>query len=177
MATQIFLIQGDIIAQDTDVIVNAANITLLGGGGVDGAIHKAAGPGLLQECSMIGGCATGEAVITKGYNLKAKRVIHTVGPIWRGGYGDEAESLASCYRNALRLAVSNGLKTISLPALSVGQYGFPIDQATPIAVATVMEFLADDPPVSEIRFVCFTLNIATVYEQELQRRGIQYTKK
>jgi O-acetyl-ADP-ribose deacetylase (regulator of RNase III) len=146
---------GDLTKLAVDAIVNAANTTLLGGGGVDGAIHRAAGPKLLEECRTLGGCPTGEAKITKGYNLSAKFVIHTVGPVWRDGKHGEDELLANCYRNSLALAVAHGLKTIAFPAISTGAYGFPLDRATRIAVAETRRFLEKDQTIEKVIFVCF----------------------
>ena len=172
MTARITLVQGDITTQQVDAIVNAANERLLGGGGVDGAIHRAAGPQLLAECRTIGGCPTGEARITKGYRLPARFVIHTVGPVWRGGEKGEPELLASCYRCSLQLAVNNGVKTVAFPSISTGVYGFPIELAAPIAIGTVQEFLAGESSLEEVRFVCFSSDDYVVYRQELQRRGI-----
>ncbi len=173
MASHITLVQGDITTQQVDAIVNAANATLLGGGGVDGAIHRAAGSQLLEKCCTLGGCPTGEARITKGYRLPAKFVIHTVGPIWRGGERGEPELLASCYRNSLRLAVDNDAKTVAFPSISTGVYGFPIGQAAPIAIGTVQDFLAGESSLEKVRFVCFSSDDYVVYRQELERRGIE----
>ena len=190
MTTRITLVQGDITQQQVDAIVNAANERLLGGGGVDGAIHRAAGPQLLAECRTLGGCPTGEARITKGYRLPARFVIHTVGPVWRGarragppravygqGYAEagekgEPELLASCYRSSLRLAVDNGAKTVAFPSISTGVYGFPIELAAPIAIGTVQDFIAEEPLLEEVRFVCFSSDDYVVYRQELERRGL-----
>lgn len=152
---RIKVVIGDITRQNVDAIVNAANPTLLGGGGVNGAIHRAAGPELLAECRTIGGCKTGDAVVTRGYRLPAPWVIHTVGPVWRGGTYGEAELLASCYRNSLRLAVEHNLRTIAFPAISTGAYGYPVRQAARVAVSTVTQFLSDHKSIEEVRFVCF----------------------
>ena len=161
MAAEIEIIYGDITTLDVDAIVNAANTTLLGGGGVDGAIHRAAGPELLAECRALGGCEPGEAKLTRGYHLPARFVIHTVGPIWRGGKHGEARILANCYRNSLELAVGNEIKTIAFPAISCGAYGYPIEQAAQIALQTTREFLA---ACGDLAKVIFALWDKDVYE-------------
>ena len=160
-------LQGDITKLEADAIVNAANKTLLGGGGVDGAIHRAAGRGLLEECKGLGGCETGEAKITQGYRLPAKHVIHTVGPVWGGGDRNEDELLANCYRNSLKLAVENDITTIAFPAISTGVYHFPADRACAIAVQTVTEFLEANPIIEKVIFCCFDARTHGLYQQEL----------
>lgn len=155
MAERMTVVEGDITKQEVDAIVNAANESLRGGGGVDGAIHRAAGPELLEECIQVGGCPTGEARITKGYRLPARYVIHTVGPRWHGGDRGEAELLASCYRNALRLAAVNKVETLAFPSISTGAYGYPLEEATRIAVNTVKDELETYPGIREVRFVTF----------------------
>ena len=155
--------RGDITKLNVDAIVNAANTTLLGGGGVDGAIHRAAGPELLAECRTLGGCRPGEAKITRGYRLPARFVIHTVGPVWRGGTRGEAETLANCYRNSLQVAVENGIKTIAFPAISCGAYGYPVQEAAQIAVNTTREFLANDDKIEKVIFVLWGDDIYETY--------------
>ncbi len=166
--SKIKIIKGDITCCETDAIVNAANTTLLGGGGVDGAIHKAAGPELKEFCRKLDGCPTGEAKITPGFKLKAKWVIHTVGPVWGGGNNNEDSLLASCYRNSLKLAIENGIKTIAFPSISTGAYRFPIERATKIAVREVSDFLRNHPEIEQVVFVCFNEDVLKVYEKELE---------
>ena len=163
------IIQGDITQQDVDAIVNAANNTLLGGGGVDGAVHRSAGPALLEECRTLGGCPTGEARITRGYDLRAKHVIHTVGPVWHGGTRKEPESLANCYRNCLELAAEHGVRSIAFPSISTGVYGYPIGKASKIAVTTVGKWLDDPGPIELVRFVCFGAGDFEVYQRLVKR--------
>jgi O-acetyl-ADP-ribose deacetylase (regulator of RNase III) len=167
MSGKITVIEGDITEQHVDAIVNAANESLLGGGGVDGAIHRAAGPELLAECRTLGGCPTGQAVITRGYRLPARWVIHTVGPVWRDGKADEDALLASCYRNSLALAAQHGVRTIAFPAISTGAYGFPLKRATKIAVTEVRRFLEQDTSVEEVIFVCFGAEAYRAYRAGL----------
>jgi len=164
---KIEIIRGDITKLDVDAIVNAANTTLLGGGGVDGAIHRAAGTELLAECRTLGGCRPGEARITRGYHLPARFVIHTVGPIWRGGKRHEPEILANCYRNSLQLAVENGIKTIAFPAISCGAYGYPIPEAAQIALKTTRDFLATNDSIEKVTFVLWDEDIYDAYRQLL----------
>ena len=155
----------DITKLAVDAIVNAANTRLLGGGGVDGAIHRAAGPGLLAECRALGGCATGSAKITGGYDLPARHVIHAVGPVWHGGTRGEAEQLAGCYRRAIELAGEHALKTIAFAAISCGVYGYPADQAAAVAVGAVRAALAGAPSIEEVTFVCFEPRVKTALER------------
>ena len=165
---RIELIQADITTMEVDAIVNAANESLLGGGGVDGAIHRGAGPELLKECRTLGGCKTSQAKITNGYILKAKFVIHTVGPVWRDGANGEPQLLASCYRNCLQLAVENQIQTITFPSISTGVYGYPIMQASQIAVREVRNFLVNNPLIKQVSFVCFSSEDLYVYKSLLQ---------
>lgn len=167
---KIEIIQGDITKLDVDAIVNAANQSLLGGGGVDGAIHRAAGPELLEACGPIGGCPTGEARITKGYKLTARYVIHTVGPVYSGKPRD-AELLKSCYRNSFMLAEENNVKSIAFPAISCGVYGYPINDACKIAVDTAGEFLSKNPAIEKVMFVLFSPGDKAIYDKYLLSLG------
>lgn len=160
---RVSIILGDITKIEVDAIVNAANNTLLGGGGVDGAIHRAAGPELLEECRQLNGCKTGEAKITKGYKLPAKFVIHTVGPIWRGGNHNEDELLAACYRNSLQLASENGIRTIAFPSISTGAYGFPVKRAAGIAMREIYRFLNEHSDIERVLMVCFDKKTMEAY--------------
>jgi len=164
---KIEIARGDITKVRVDAIVNAANTTLLGGGGVDGAIHRTAGPELLAECRSVGGCRPGDAKITRGYRLPARFVIHTVGPVWRGGNHGESEMLANCYRHSLQLAVENGIKTIAFPAISCGAYGYPIQDAAQIAVKTTRNFLATVDKIEKVTFVLWGDDIYDAYHHLL----------
>jgi O-acetyl-ADP-ribose deacetylase len=166
--TRVAIIKGDITMQTVDAIVNAANNSLLGGGGVDGAIHRVAGPHLLEETRMIGGCPTGEARITEGYNLPAKWVIHTVGPIWHGGGQDEDELLASCYRSVFAYVEPRKIRTIAFPSISTGAYGFPVDRASRIAVNETLRFLQGNETLAQVLFVCFDDRTKKAYEARMR---------
>ena len=164
---RLLTVLGDITKQSVDAIVNAANCSLLGGGGVDGAIHRAAGPELLAECRTLHGCETGKAKITKGYRLPAKHVIHTPGPVWHGGNKGEAELLASCYRSCLTLASENGCKTVDFPSISTGVYHFPLDKAAAIATKTIKEYLDAHPEIERVRMVCFDERTKAAYDSAI----------
>ncbi|MFO7189863.1 MAG: O-acetyl-ADP-ribose deacetylase [Pseudomonadota bacterium] len=169
MSTRLLALKCDITRLSVDAIVNAANNTLLGGGGVDGAIHRAAGPRLLEYCRTLGGCATGEAKLTPGFDLPARYVIHTVGPVWRGGRANEAELLASCYRRSFELAAAHGIGTLAFPAISCGVYGYPIEQAARIAVRECRLALAGHPTVEQVTFALFDDRALEIYLRELER--------
>ena len=160
-------VQGDITRETVDVVVNAANSSLLGGGGVDGAIHRAAGPELLEECRLLGGCPTGSAMLTGGYRLPARWVVHTVGPVWRGGGFGEAELLASCYRRSLELSAEVGARSVAFPSISTGLYGYPKDQAADVAVSTVRSLAGLVDLVEEVRFVAFSAEDFAIYQELL----------
>jgi O-acetyl-ADP-ribose deacetylase (regulator of RNase III) len=165
--TEIHSIVGNIVTLEVDAIVNAANSTLLGGGGVDGAIHYAAGPELREECRKLGGCPTGEARITGGYRIPARKIIHTVGPVWKGGSRREPELLAACYTNSLALALEHDLRTIAFPSISTGAYAYPLELAAPIAITTVQEFVASHAGIEQVTFCCFTREDHAIYKKLL----------
>jgi O-acetyl-ADP-ribose deacetylase (regulator of RNase III) len=169
MKKRVSIVEGDITKQRVDAIVNAANNSLLGGGGVDGAIHRAAGPELLEETRQMGGCPTGEARVSKGYRLPARWVIHTAGPIWAGGHKDEDKLLAGCYRNCLKMAVEHGAKTIAFPSISTGAYRFPLERATEIAMGETREFLEKDKTLEKVVFVCFGERVLKAYQGAFAR--------
>ena len=164
---RLLTVLGDITKQSVDAIVNAANCSLLGGGGVDGAIHRAAGPELLAECRTLHGCETGKAKITKGYRLPAKHVIHTPGPVWHGGNNGEPELLASCYRSCLELASENGCRTVDFPSISTGVYRFPLNKAAAIACKTIKEYLEAHPEIERVRMVCFDERTKAAYNSAI----------
>jgi O-acetyl-ADP-ribose deacetylase (regulator of RNase III) len=169
MEKRVQILEGDITKQQVDAIVNAANTSLLGGGGVDGAIHKAAGPELLEETRQIGGCPTGEARVSKGYRLPAKWVIHTVGPVWRGGHKNEEKLLASCYKKSFQAAQDLGAKSIAFPSISTGAYGFPLERATEIALGVTKNFLETNETLTKVRFVCFGEKALNTYREVYRR--------
>ena len=175
--TEITALETDITKLDVDAIVNAANTSLLGGGGVDGAIHRAAGPELLAECRTLHGCQTGEAKITRGYRLPARHVIHAVGPRWKGGNADEPRVLANCYRNSLALARKHQLKSIAFPAISCGIYGYPLEDAVAIAVSEVLAFVNRQRDLDRVVFACFGNDVLNAYRQELARQGIDTNRR
>jgi O-acetyl-ADP-ribose deacetylase (regulator of RNase III) len=169
MDPRVKIVEGDITKQPVDAIVNAANTSLLGGGGVDGAIHRAAGPELLEETRKIGGCPTGQARVSKGYKLPAKWVIHTVGPVWKGGQKNEENLLASCYRSAFAAAKEKSVKTIAFPSISTGAYGFPLERATEIALTEAKQFLETDEVLEKVVFVCFGEKVLNTYKQVAEK--------
>ncbi len=169
MIERVTIKEGDISREEVDAVVNAANNSLLGGGGVDGAIHRAAGPKLLEDCRSLGGCETGEAKVTGGYKLPARWIIHTVGPVWHGGHDGEPGLLASAYRRSLEEAVRVGAKTVAFPAISTGVFGYPRDKAALVAVSTVRKFIDEHPELEEVRFVCFSADSVEAHRRALER--------
>ena len=169
MKERVKIIEGDITKQEVDTIVNAANTSLLGGGGVDGAIHREAGPELLEETRKIGGCPTGETKVSRGYRLPARWVIHTVGPVWAGGHNNEEHLVATCYRNSLKAAVERGAKTVAFPSISTGAYGFPLERATEIAMRETKKFLEKDEGLEGVVFVCFGERVLKTYQDVFAR--------
>jgi len=168
MLERIAILKGDITKLEVDAVVNAANSSLLGGGGVDGAIHRAAGPDLLHECRLLGGCKTGHAKLTKGYRLPAKYILHAVGPVWNGGDHNEPELLASCYRNCFRLAREHSLRTLAFPAISCGIYHYPIEQAVEIALRETVTWLNENPAIEKVIFACFGDDVYTAYQRAIK---------
>ena len=171
MSDVVIAVQGDITKLSVDAIVNAANSSLLGGGGVDGAIHRAAGPELVHECRLLGGCKTGEAKLTKGYRLPAKFIIHTVGPVWRGGTNGEPQLLSSCYRRSMELAIKNEIASIAFPSISTGIYGYPVELAARVAINTVLASLAELSLVQSVVFCCFSRSDLAIYDGALREAG------
>jgi len=169
LKSRIEVLQGDITKLKVDAIINAANASLLGGGGVDGAIHRAAGQELLQYCRTLKGCPTGEAKITPGFNLPSKFVIHTVGPVWRGGNYNEEVLLSNCYNNSLRIAVENKLKAIAFPAISTGIYGYPVEEASKVAINAVLEFIASNNSIEKVIFMCYDERTYSVYKRLISK--------
>ncbi len=170
LSGRLLIEQGNLVDYDVDAIVNAANSSLLGGGGVDGAIHRAGGPELLAECRTLGGCAAGEAKMTRGYRLKARYVIHTVGPVWHGGGDGEEQTLGMCYRNSLAVAAAKGLRSVAFPAISCGAYGYPVEAAAGVAVNTVADFLVADSTLQQVHLVCFSKEVYDSYRKAFRAR-------